>query len=131
MDVLDDAGSDVDALDFEDGSDRGRRARHLAGRRQRRRVATVMAVVGVAAIVFGLSWHPGRHRPGTTPREPATTVNSGAVTENTAKPPTTGPGGVGVNPERTGLPAVPADHHDPRGDEHCATGQDEIGRAHV
>jgi len=55
MDVLDDAGSDVDALDFEDGSDRGRRARHLAGRRQRRRVATVMAVVGVAAIVFGLS----------------------------------------------------------------------------
>jgi hypothetical protein len=94
------------------GAGRGRWARHLDGRRRfRRRLAVVLGIGGVVAIVVGLSWHPGKHRSGdgsgnTTPQ--SVTVNSGAVTGNTAKPPTTGPGGVGANPEKTGLPAVPA-----------------------
>ena len=65
-----------------------------------------MAVAGVVAIVVGLSWHPGKHAAKAGKPGPATSVNGGAVTDNTAKPPTTGPGGVGVNPEKTGLPAV-------------------------
>ena len=76
-------------------------------RSSRRRVAAVMAVAGVVAIVAGLSWHPGKHRAGSTNPPPATTVNGGAVTDNTAKPPSTAPGGVGLDPQKTGLPAVP------------------------
>ena len=94
------------------GSDAGRWARHLDGRRRfRRRLAVVLGVGGIVAIVVGLSWHPGRHHSGDgTGNGPSgsVTVNSGAVTDNTAKPPTTGPGGVGTDPQKTGLPAIPA-----------------------
>jgi hypothetical protein len=54
----------------------------------------------------GLSWHPGKHS-GASSSTPATSVNGGAVTPNTAKPPSTEPGGVGTNPQKTGLPAIP------------------------
>jgi len=105
-------GPDADADDFGDSPDQGRWARHLDSlrrrrRRLRRRLAAVLAAAGIVAIVAGLSWHPGKHRAGTTGPQPVT-VNGGAVTENTAKPPTTGPGGVGNNPQKTGLPAVQA-----------------------
>jgi hypothetical protein len=112
MDVVHDAGTDVDLDidDFGDPPDEGRWARHLDSvrrrRRLRRRLAAGLAAAGVVALIAGLSWHPGKHRgTGTTGPEPVT-VNSGAVTPNTAKPPATGPGGVGTNPQRTGLPAV-------------------------
>jgi hypothetical protein len=103
-----DAGSDVD-VDGSDGAPGpGRRARRLDNRRHRRlRMAAVMAGAGMIAIIVGLSWHPGKHRAAGTP-QPATTVNGGAVTDNTAKPPSTAPGGVGVDPQKTGLPAIPA-----------------------
>lgn len=110
MDVRHDAGTDVDAdgEDFNDGPDQGRWARHLDSRRRlRRRVAVGLAAAGVVAIVVGLSWNPGKDGAGDTGPEPVT-VNEGSVTDNTAKPATTGPGGVGDNPEKTGLPAVPA-----------------------
>lgn len=88
------------------GVDHGRWARRLDNRRRfRRRVAVGLAAAGVIAIVVGLSWGPGSDK-GDPNRPQPVTVNGG-VTENTAKPPTTGPGGVGENPERTGLPAVP------------------------
>jgi hypothetical protein len=104
----DDAGTDVDADDFDGARRPGRWARHLDTRRQRRRrVAAVMAAAGVIAIILGLSWHPGKHDAGTGRPQPGI-VDGGAVTGNTAKPPTTGPGGVGVAPQKTGLPAVPA-----------------------
>jgi len=103
MDVVHD---DVDASDFNDGPAQGRWARLLDNRRRfRRRAAVALAAAGVVAIIVGLSWHPGKHDGGTKPQP--VTVNSGKVTDNTAKAPTTGPGGVGVNPARTGLPAVP------------------------
>jgi hypothetical protein len=111
MDVLQDAGADVDLdldLDADEASDPGRWARHLDSRRRlRRRVAVGLAAAGVVVIVAGLSWHPGKHSVGSTKPEPVT-VNEGGVTDNTAKPPTTGPGGVGAAPDKTGLPAIPA-----------------------
>jgi len=87
----------------------GRWARHLDSRRRfRRRLALALGIGGVIVIIAGLSWHPGKHHGGSG--DPANvTVNSGAVTADTAKPPTTGPGGVGADPQRTGLPAVPPD----------------------
>ena len=106
MEVLDEAKPDVEAgaRSQSGGADHGRGARHLDNRRRfRRRLAVGLAVAGVIAIVVGLSWHPGKDS-GTNKPEPVT-VNG--VTENTAKPPTTGPGGVGNNPEKTGLPAAP------------------------
>ena len=107
MDVMsDEAGTDTHG----EGSAPVRWARHLDSRRRfRRRLAIVLGAAGVIAIIVGLSWHPGKHHgDGTGNGTPqSSTVNSGAVTGNTAKPPTTGPGGVGENPERTGLPAVP------------------------
>src|SRR5438128_2263253 len=88
-------GPDVDADDG-DSPGEGRWARHIDSRRRRRRLrrrlAAVLAAAGIVAIVAGLSWHPGKHHAGTTGPQPVT-VNGGAVTENTAKPPTTGPGG--------------------------------------
>jgi hypothetical protein len=110
MDVVHDPGTDVDADDFGDSADdQGRWARHLDSarrrRRLRRRLAAGLGVAGVIVIIAGLSWHPDKHNTGTTKPQPVT-VNSGAVTPNTAKPPTTGPGGVGNNPQRTGLPAA-------------------------
>jgi hypothetical protein len=107
MELMHDAGIDVDADNSDGASDAGRRTRHRdARRRNRRRIAAVMAVAGVVAIVAALSWHPGKHTG--TSKSPATSVKSGAVTENTAKPPSTAPGGVGLDPQKTGLPAVPA-----------------------
>jgi hypothetical protein len=100
-------GHDVDsAQDGSSDADHGRWARHLDNRRRlRRRLAIGLGAAGAIAIVIGLSWHPGKNDNGTTNPEPVT-VNG--VTDNTAKPPTTGPGGVGENPERTGLPAAKA-----------------------
>jgi hypothetical protein len=114
MDTMhDEAGTDMHGEGSGRGVDHGpgpgRWARHLDSRRRfRRRLAIVLGVAGVVAIVIGLSWHPGKHHSGDNNGTPqSVTVNSGAVTENTAKPPTTGPGGVGTDPEKTGLPAVP------------------------
>jgi hypothetical protein len=108
MDVIHDVDTDSvsDAQHPSDEADHGRWARHLDNRRRfRRRLAIGLAAAGVIAIVAGLSWHPGKHDAGGSEPQPVT-VNG--VTDNTAKPPTTGPGGVGVNPAGTGLPAVPA-----------------------
>jgi hypothetical protein len=112
MDVVHDAGADLDAdADDPDGPEHGRWARHVDSltrrRRLRRRLAALLAIAGVVAIIAGLSWHPGRHR-ADSGNPQSVTVNGGSVTENTAKPPSTAPGGVGTNPARTGLPAVPA-----------------------
>ncbi len=97
--------TDTDAQDRSSGAGHGRWARHLDNRRRfRRRLAILLAAAGVIAIIVGLSWHPGKGA-GTTKPEPVT-VNG--VTDNTAKPASSGPGGVGENPEKTGLPAVKA-----------------------
>ncbi len=96
---------DTDGQHRSSEADHARWARHLDNRRRfRRRLAVVLAAAGVIAIIVGLSWHPGKNS-GTTKPEPVT-VNG--VTDNTAKPPTTGPGGVGENPGKTGLPAAKA-----------------------
>jgi hypothetical protein len=100
----DDADSRGDEPTGDPGGN-GRWARHVDGRRRlRRRVAVGLAAAGVVAIVAGLSLgsNGGSDKP-----EPVS-VNGG-VTVNTAKAPTNNPGGVGENPERTGLPAVPAE----------------------
>jgi hypothetical protein len=103
--------ADVDA-DFEGdrhnsaGDNHGRWARHVDSRRRlRRRLAIGLAAAGAIAIVVGLSWNPGKDD-GTKPQP--VTVN-GDVTQNTAKEPSNNPGGVGEAPEKTGLPAVPAE----------------------
>jgi hypothetical protein len=102
MNTLKDAAVDAD---FNDPAP-GRRARRAGGRRQvRRRAALGLAVAGMAAIVFGLAWNPGNGEHG-GPQQ--VEVKEGSVTENTAKPPTTGPGGVGTAPDQTGLPALNA-----------------------
>jgi hypothetical protein len=106
MDVMHDAGTDVDAdtEGFNDGDDHGRWARHLDNRRRlRRRLAVGLAAAGVAAIVVGINWGPGKGDGDGTKAQPVE-VKEGSVTNNTAKPPTTGPGGVGENPQKTGLP---------------------------
>jgi hypothetical protein len=113
MDVFThDAESEADAEEGSRGSSggaggQGRWARHMDSRRRlRRRIAIGLGAAGVVAIVVGLSWHPGSDKGANLP-EPVS-VNGG-VTENTAKPPSTAPGGVGENPEKTGLPAIPAE----------------------
>jgi len=109
MDLMHDADSDADFIEGDDhsGAEHGRWARHLDNRRRlRRRLAVGLAAAGVAALVVGLSWHPGGSREKETPQP--VTVNEGSVTVNTAKAPSSNPGGVGQNPEKTGLPAVPA-----------------------
>lgn len=102
------AASDDDGRNVSGGAgDHGRWARHLDNRRRlRRRVAVGLAAVGIVAIVVGLSWNPGND--GANGNDPQPVTVNGGVTENTAKPPSTAPGGVGENPEKTGLPAVPA-----------------------
>ena len=111
MDVMHDAGPDADADAHRrnlHGSSHGRWARHLDSRRRlRRRAAAGLGAAGVIAIVVGLSWNPGQGDVDTTTPEPVT-VNEGNVTPDTAKSPTMGPGGVGENPDKTGLPAVQA-----------------------
>jgi hypothetical protein len=64
-----------------------------------------LAAAGVAAIAFGLAGNPGGGDGG-GPQQ--VEVKEGSVTADTAKPPTTGPGGVGTAPDKTGLPAVNA-----------------------
>jgi len=115
MDVMHDAEPDIDGNGDGDGrhstaaSAPARWTRHLDSRRRfRRRLAVVLALAGIVAILVGLSWHPGKHKSSGNGNPQNVTVNSGAVTQNTAKPPTTGPGGVGNDPDKTGLPAVPA-----------------------
>lgn len=104
MNMLQDGGPDVDA-DFNDGPAEGRWARRLDNRRRlRRRAAMALAAAGVVAIAFGLVGNPGK--PGDTSGPQTVEVKEGAVTRDTAKPPTTGPGGVGAAPEKTGLPAM-------------------------
>jgi hypothetical protein len=63
-----------------------------------------LGAAGVVAIIVGLSLGSGGD-----PSKPAPVSVNGGVTENTAKEPTNNPGGVGDNPEKTGLPAVPAE----------------------
>lgn len=95
----------VDASDddFADGPDQVRWARHLDGRRRlRRRAAMGLATAGVAAVAFALAWNPDTGGDNTRPQQ--VDVKAGNVTRDTAKPPTTGPGGVGTAPEATGLP---------------------------
>ena len=89
------------------GGGDGRWARHLDNRRRlRKRAAIGLAAAGIIAIVAGLSWSGGNDGDGTKP-QPVTV--DGNVTQNTAKDATNNPGGVGENPEKTGLPAVPAE----------------------
>lgn len=105
-----DAEADVDVSDDADlfndgdgGSDQSRWARHLDRRRRlRRRAAMGLAAAGLAAIAFGLAWNPGPGGDDTGPQQ--VEVKEGGVTRDTARPPTTGPGGVGTAPEATGLP---------------------------
>ncbi|MGH9038715.1 MAG: hypothetical protein ACRDZ3_00630 [Acidimicrobiia bacterium] len=92
---------------------RGRLARRVArSRRQRRMIAALLAVVGASATIAALTFRPAADSPastrtaGSTAEEPAGSVTETGVPE--AKPPSTAPGGVGTNPEKTGLPAVPA-----------------------
>jgi hypothetical protein len=106
MDVMHDAGPDADAGSLDDAADPGRWARHLDGRRRfRRRLAVGLAAAGVTAIVVGLGWNSGQDSPALP--EPVT-VNDGSVTAGTAKAATNGPGGVGEDPEKTGLPTANA-----------------------
>lgn len=101
-----DAPAGNDGRDVSGGAgDHSRWARHLDNRRRfRRRIAFALGAAGIIAIVVGLSWNPGK---GGKSNDPQPVTVNGGVTENTAKPPSTAPGGVGENPEKTGLPAVP------------------------
>lgn len=90
---------------------RGRLARRVArNRRQRRLVAALLAVVGASAAIAAVTFRPASDTPGPTRTAGSTAEPAGAVTgDTTGKPPSTAPGGVGTDPEKTGLPAVPAD----------------------
>jgi hypothetical protein len=92
---------------------RGRLARRVVrSRRQRRLVAALLAVVGVSAAVAAVTFRPASDDPVLSTRTAGSTAEpAGNVTTaepDAAKPPSTAPGGVGTNPEKTGLPAVPA-----------------------
>jgi hypothetical protein len=105
MDLMHDVDTHRDGQDRSPEADHGRWARHLDNRRRfRRRLAIGLAAAGAVAIIVGLSSHPGKNADRTKPQP--VTVNG--VTDNTAKPATNGPGGVGENPEKTGLPAAKA-----------------------
>ena len=106
MDLMHDAGSDL-AADESDGAPApgGRSRAPGPSRRLRRRLAAGLAV---AAIVLGIGWFARGHSAGDGDGKTQPVDASGSVTENTAKPPTTGPGGVGTAPAKTGLPAIPA-----------------------
>jgi hypothetical protein len=89
---------------------RGRRARLITSRRrQRRYLAFVLALAGTVGLAVGLTWdHVGGGS--NSPAKTAGSLNgkSGAATGLPVQPPANGPGGVGQEPARTGLPAVPA-----------------------
>jgi hypothetical protein len=89
---------------------RGRLALRAArSRRQRRLVAVLLAVVGASAAIASLTFRPASDSPGPTRTAGSTAEPAGTVIDApAAKPPSTAPGGVGSNPEKTGLPAVPA-----------------------
>ena len=96
----------------EAGANQGRRARRVArSRRQRRMVAALLAVVGASAAMAALTFKPDNDSPTSTRTAGSTAEPAGdVVTSGTdAKPPSTAPGGVGTNPEKTGLPARPAE----------------------
>ena len=84
------------------------------GRRRRRtRLAGVLAAAGVAAITVALAWQPASDPAPTSARTAGseadlTGTEAGSDAVEPAKPPSTAPGGVGVAPEKTGLPAIPA-----------------------
>ena len=99
-------------------------SRRPAPRRNRRILAGVLAALGVSAIALSLIGGsdtsdptPARTAGSLTEDGPAGTGTSGSATSATgagipaadAKQPTDGPGGVGQNPKRTGLPAKPTD----------------------
>lgn len=92
----------------------GRLGRRLGGiGRQRRMVAALLAVVGAAALLAAVTLRPEDEPAGSTRTAGSTeTDGGGAGTSAEAeeiKPPSTTPGGVGEDPEKTGLPAVPAE----------------------
>lgn len=90
---------------------RGRLARRVArSRRQRRLVAALLAVVGASAAIAAVTFRPASESSRSTRSAGSTAEPAGAVTVDSsgAKPPSTAPGGVGTDPEKTGLPAVPA-----------------------
>lgn len=99
-------------IDTPEAEPEGRSARRAADRAgSRKRIAAIMAAAGIAVIAFAVagpvgSDHQTADPASSSPDAPARVAGT-PTTE--AKPPTTGPGGVGVDPERTGLPAVPAD----------------------
>jgi hypothetical protein len=90
---------------------RGRLARRMErARRHRRLVAALLAVVGASAAIAAVTFRPAAEPARSTRSAGSTAEPAGAVTsDSTGKPPSTAPGGVGINPEKTGLPAVPAE----------------------
>lgn len=86
-----------------------RRERLVEGRRRRRRrrLAGVLAAVGVAAIAVAVTWQPESESTPASART-ADEVGPAIAGVDPGKPPTTAPGGVGLEPEKTGLPAIPA-----------------------
>lgn len=92
----------------------GRLARRMDRiRRQRRLVAALLAVVGAAAVLAAVTFRPeaepaGSSRPAGSTETEAGGAGTSAEAEE-VKPPSTTPGGVGEDPEMTGLPAAPAE----------------------
>jgi hypothetical protein len=99
-------------------------SRRPAPRRNRRILAGVLAALGIVAIALSLvggsdgsDLTPARTAGSLTGDAPAGTGTQGSATSATgagipaaeASEPTNGPGGVGQNPKKTGLPAKPAD----------------------
>ena len=92
-----------------------------APRRNRRLLAGALAALGISAIALSLTGGSGDADP--TPSRtagsltgdaplgtgPEGTVSTGGVPAAEAKDPTSGPGGVGENPKKTGLPAKNAE----------------------
>ncbi len=89
------------------------RVGRMADRKRRRRLAAALAAAGIAAITFAVAGPFGSDSApasSNTEGSPATGGAQGPGTgTGTAKPPSTAPGGVGVDPEKTGLPAIPAE----------------------
>ena len=78
-------------------------------RRQRRWVAAAVALVGTISLAAGLAQGP--LAPSSSEQGgPASDTNQTVIVGpgEDGKPPTNRPGGVGPDPEKTGLPAVPA-----------------------